>query len=276
MRQEQIEAVIEMLPKLQYGLDVNLKFSGVSEFEFTQELSVFDAFGVSLYHGWIADPENRITSELVRPLTYNHICYKIVEYDSLVEVKSDFRPSSEDEDIQENNRRVANNEILKSFLADTASQLTFTGLELLHRAMAEQQLAVFFRNNHFSTVYKDGGKLFLLVTDLGYADEPSVVWEGLDMIDGYDIIRKDLDNTLNINEFYSRMIFLTIYVGIPSILILVSDPCPRRHNNSSSSSSLSCTMIARTRTTSWRCRCRGRRRVAEYLCRSLCRVQGQR
>mmetsp|Transcript_26947 Transcript_26947/g.39917 ORF Transcript_26947/g.39917 Transcript_26947/m.39917 type:complete len:277 (+) Transcript_26947:819-1649(+) len=45
-------------------------------------------------------------------------------------------------------------------------------------------LCTFFRNNHFNTMLKRDGKLYLLVTDLGYIHEPSVVWELLDEIDG--------------------------------------------------------------------------------------------
>jgi hypothetical protein len=46
-------------------------------------------------------------------------------------------------------------------------------------------LCAFFRNNHFSTMLKKDGRLYLLVTDTGYAGEASVVWELLDEIDGY-------------------------------------------------------------------------------------------
>jgi hypothetical protein len=35
----------------------------------------------------------------------------------------------------------------------------------------ERELVVFFRNNHFSTVFKLHGALFLLVTDQGYLHE---------------------------------------------------------------------------------------------------------
>lgn len=41
-----------------------------------------------------------------------------------------------------------------NFLSTTASQLTYHGLCELNRVVAEGQLCVFFRNNHFSTMYK--------------------------------------------------------------------------------------------------------------------------
>ena len=49
----------------------------------------------------------------------------------------------------------------------------------LHRVTPERQLFVFFRNNHFSTLLKKNGELYLLVTDMGYLRESAVVWERL-------------------------------------------------------------------------------------------------
>ncbi len=54
----------------------------------------------------------------------------------------------------------------EQFLAETASQLSIFGLNSLKNKMRDGELAVFFRNNHFSTLIKHGDELFLLVTDL--------------------------------------------------------------------------------------------------------------
>ena len=48
---------VDLLPKLQTGLDVNVKFSSVSDFEYTKECIVFDLFNIALYHGWLVDPQ---------------------------------------------------------------------------------------------------------------------------------------------------------------------------------------------------------------------------
>ncbi|KAF1776870.1 Protein of unknown function DUF544 [Phytophthora cactorum] len=74
--------------------------------------------------------------------------------------------------------------VLDEFFNSTASQLTYYGLVKLHEGLRERQLCVFFRNNHFSTLFKFEGALYLLVTDAGYLDEPTVVWELLNEIDG--------------------------------------------------------------------------------------------
>jgi hypothetical protein len=68
--------------------------------------------------------------------------------------------------------------------------------------MVDGEYAVFFRNNHFSTLVKEGvsvhiylhtnclytisfqDKLYLLVTDAGYLDEKTVVWESLQSVSG--------------------------------------------------------------------------------------------
>lgn len=73
---------------------------------------------------------------------------------------------------------------IKDFFDRSSSQLTFYGLEMLHGYLKERQVAVFFRNNHFSTIIKHNSHLYTLATDSGYRDEGSIVWEKLDTCDG--------------------------------------------------------------------------------------------
>ncbi|KAL3312023.1 Ubiquitin carboxyl-terminal hydrolase MINDY-1 [Cichlidogyrus casuarinus] len=68
--------------------------------------------------------------------------------------------------------------------SSTSSQLTFFGLTALNKHLADGQLAVLFRNNHFSTVTKRNNDIYVLVTDMGFLHEPRVVWEALLAIDG--------------------------------------------------------------------------------------------
>lgn len=72
----------------------------------------------------------------------------------------------------------------QQWLDETSNQLTDYGLKCLNEGLQDEQLAVFFRNNHFNTIYKRSDGLYLLVTDLGYLSEPGVVWEKLDDVDG--------------------------------------------------------------------------------------------
>lgn len=73
---------------------------------------------------------------------------------------------------------------IEEFLSHTGHQLTHYGLSVLYENLPEGELCVFFRNNHFGTLTKHEGQLYLLVTDLGYANTPDICWEKLDMIDG--------------------------------------------------------------------------------------------
>lgn len=54
-----------VLHKLQTGLDVNVKFTGVRVFEYTPECIVFDLLDIPLYHGWLVDPQVRRTSLII-------------------------------------------------------------------------------------------------------------------------------------------------------------------------------------------------------------------
>ncbi len=88
------------------------------------------------------------------------------------------------EELKRNQEVETMGHVIRNFLNDTSHQLTIYGLEKLHDYISDGQFCVFFRNNHFSTITKHNGHLFLLVTDLGYANVNEVVWEKLDDING--------------------------------------------------------------------------------------------
>lgn len=158
---------IALLPKLQTGLDVNVKFSGVTHFEYTDTCVLFDLLNISLYHGWLTDPQGKEVWEAVGTLSYNQLVEKIITH----------KNSDQEEEARQS--LLAGN-----FLEESASQLTYHGLCELNSAMSEDELAVFFRNNHFSTIFKHKGELFVLVSDQGFLKETEVVWETLSNIDG--------------------------------------------------------------------------------------------
>ena len=60
---------------------------------------------------------------------------------------------------------------LQDFLDSTSSQLTEHGLCSLQQGLRPNELAVFFRNNHFNTLFLHKGVLHILVTDQGYEYE---------------------------------------------------------------------------------------------------------
>ncbi|XP_050263591.1 uncharacterized protein LOC126707901 isoform X1 [Quercus robur] len=75
-------------------------------------------------------------------------------------------------------------ELIRSFLKNNASQLTIYGLFCLQDGLKERELCVFFRNNHFSTMFKFDGELYLLATDQGYINQSDLVWEKLNEVNG--------------------------------------------------------------------------------------------
>ncbi|XP_050376088.1 uncharacterized protein LOC126793571 [Argentina anserina] len=75
-------------------------------------------------------------------------------------------------------------ELIRTFLKNNASQLTFFGLFCLQDGLKERELCVFFRNNHFSTMFKMNGELYLLATDQGYLNQHDLVWEKLNEVNG--------------------------------------------------------------------------------------------
>ncbi|KFM70026.1 Protein FAM63B, partial [Stegodyphus mimosarum] len=155
-----------VLPKLQTGLDVNVKFTGIGDFEYTPECIIFDLLRIPLYHGWLIDPQMTDVVKAVGKCSYNQLVEKIIN-----------SKSSLDAD-QATEALVAEN-----FLEKTASQLTYHGLCELTSHLKEDELCVLFRNNHFSSLIKHKNCLYQLVTDQGFLNE-NVVWETLNNIEG--------------------------------------------------------------------------------------------
>lgn len=70
---------IAILPKLQTGLDVNVRFTSVTDFEFTPELIVFDLLRIPLYHGWLVDPvSDPDAAAAIGSCSYNQLVDKII------------------------------------------------------------------------------------------------------------------------------------------------------------------------------------------------------
>lgn len=153
--------------KLQTGLDVNVRFTGVRDFEYTSECIIFDLLQIPLYHGWLVDPQNQAEVEAVGKCSYNQLVEKII-----------VQKTSDQPDL------VSQALVAEEFLDTSASQLTYHGLCELCTQLKEEELAVLFRNNHFTTLYKHKGELFQLVTDQGFLHESNVVWETLSNVEG--------------------------------------------------------------------------------------------
>ncbi|NXA33180.1 MINY2 hydrolase, partial [Eudromia elegans] len=165
--EQNMSDAMAILHKLQTGLDVNVKFTGVRVFEYTPECIVFDLLDIPLYHGWLVDPQVADVVKAVGNCSYNQLVEKIISCKQ-----------------SDNSELVSEGFVAEQFLNNTATQLTYHGLCELTSAVQEGELCVFFRNNHFSTMTKYKGQLYLLVTDQGFLTEEKVVWESLHNVDG--------------------------------------------------------------------------------------------
>lgn len=272
-QEKTLKDVAELLPTMLVGLDVNVRFHNITDFEYTVACAVFDMLDIVLVHGWLLDEQDHRTMHVVGNKSYNELIERLVDYravllsetnnktDNSVDVEkvTGVPEARQDEDDEEDKRPDAPSRgpslstqttamqnlsievdgahaldftvksphsttstispkkspsqqtvktmmterhisdadaldtattlleegpILEDFFNLTASQLSYYGLVKLHEGLRERKLCVFFRNNHFSTLFKFKGALYLLVTDAGYLDEPTVVWELLNEIDG--------------------------------------------------------------------------------------------
>ncbi|KAJ1954989.1 hypothetical protein GGI12_005667, partial [Dipsacomyces acuminosporus] len=215
---DDISVILSLLPTLSHGLDVDLQFSHIYDFALTPATQLFKAFNVDLVHGWVVDPESErfLSSVLLNDCrnSYEGAVEFIFTADELsngqvVEAQHGFEGIKHEQDddyyryddgsekesskIKElfnrhkgkhltgdQQQTVYNAVALNEWLNANATQLTEFGLRMLGTMLPNNHLCVFFRNNHFSTVYKRApGELFILCTDAGVAGDDRIVWESL-------------------------------------------------------------------------------------------------
>jgi ubiquitin carboxyl-terminal hydrolase MINDY-1/2 len=176
-----INEVMKIFPNLQFGMDVNPKFTaGPTGVEYTMELNAFDLLSIELVHGWLLEPDAQ-EYEWVGNNTYNQLVNIVIQGN---DASAALQQNPNVENHDQLSHQATQGSVIHHFLERSGHQLTQYGLQVLHEYVKEGDMVVFFRNNHFNTLTKYEGHLYLLVTDFGYADVASVVWEKLDVIDG--------------------------------------------------------------------------------------------
>lgn len=157
-------AVVEShLPALVSGLDVDLNLTDGTCSQEGLAHQLFEAFEIVFVHGWCREPDPRSIIDTV----FNDL----QTYDAL----QDFQ-------LRESTEVAAE---VQNWLLANGTQLTEYGLKKLDLVMSADLVSVFFRNNHFSTLYKGADHdFYLLITDREFSKHEKYVWQSLNSVSG--------------------------------------------------------------------------------------------
>lgn len=150
-------------------------------FENTREMRLYSTFAVPLIHGWIPPRNHPAFAALKRAARTYEDAQNLMFREEELEEKLQQRGLSQEEQVM-----LEDIASVKYFLSSTATQLTGYGLDTVTESMAPGSIAILFRNDHFSTLYRHprSGQVLTLVTDMGYAGHEEVVWESLVDVSG--------------------------------------------------------------------------------------------
>ncbi|KAH8883431.1 hypothetical protein GQ53DRAFT_663713 [Thozetella sp. PMI_491] len=153
-------------------------------FEATKEMALYSAFSIPLYHGWLPMKDEPAYEAFTRQAASYEDAQNLLFREEELEDKLS---SPAQQGLSEEEQQVYQDILtIKSFLSISATQITTWGLEVVTKAMEPGSVAILFRNDHFSTLYRHPQTLQLvgLVTDAGYATHDEVIWESLVDVNG--------------------------------------------------------------------------------------------
>lgn len=150
-------------------------------FEDTREMKLYSTFTIPLIHGWLPPRNHPAFASLKRSAKTYEDAQNLMFREEELEEKLQRQGLSPSEQVTLED--IAN---VKYFLSSTATQLTGYGLDTMTETLTPGSVAILFRNDHFSTLYRHprSGQLLTLVTDMGYAGHDEVVWESLVDVSG--------------------------------------------------------------------------------------------
>ncbi|KAG7887260.1 hypothetical protein KL936_004420 [Ogataea polymorpha] len=184
-----IGAILNVLPQLGTGLNVNLKVDSAVVTDFEDQtvsiLQLLDLFDLKMVHGFL------MTEPWAEYDTFDKIqdfLISVIDKHSNLELET--MPASEilELEVDDAEREILHKYVLyRDFLAQNSTQLTEAGLETLKqdsKLVPNNTFVIFFRNDHFNTLYKLENRLYLLANDEGYGS--GIVWEELKTVNGSD------------------------------------------------------------------------------------------
>ena len=150
-------------------------------FEETKEMRLYSTFNIPLMHGWVPPKDTPAYEAFSRSAPSFEDAQNIQFAESELEDKLRHEGLSDSEQ-----QTLQDVHTIKLFLSNWPTQLTDYGLQAISKTLRPGQIAILFRNDHFSTVYKEPkhGGLMTLVTDAGYSSHDEIVWESLVDVNG--------------------------------------------------------------------------------------------
>ncbi|KAI5965278.1 uncharacterized protein KGF55_001498 [Candida pseudojiufengensis] len=182
---EIIDQLLLQLPKLHTGLDVNPNLI-TGDFELNLASTLFHIFGLVFKHGWVIGEETKLISddddneEKDNDYKLHCIMNELKTFDKIQDYLFLEHP---------NQSVVLNQELIRNWLDLNCTQLTDQGLKKLDLLLESSQFIIFFRNNHFNTLFKKSSmEFYLLVTDSNFSDSKNktnkLIWQSLNSING--------------------------------------------------------------------------------------------
>lgn len=150
-------------------------------FEETREMKLYSTFNIPLMHGWLPRRDSPAYASFDRSAKTYEDAQNIQFHEEELEDKLNSSGLTiEEQHLFEDLHTI------KEFLSTWPTQLTDYGLNVLSEHLSSGQFAILFRNDHFSTIYKEplSQQILTLVTDAGYSTHEEIVWESLVDING--------------------------------------------------------------------------------------------
>lgn len=173
-----LDVLLESLPLLHTGLSVNpnLITGDFSSSDLSTRL--FKKFDLIFKHGWCIDHVQSEASTFI-PNKSTGLFETLQTFDQIQDLLL-----NEDEDTKDDRL------ILSEWLQNNKTQLTKIGLSKLNDELQKDDFIIFFRNNHFNTLYKrKDNEFYLLITDCSFnfkSSKKQVVWQSLISVSGSD------------------------------------------------------------------------------------------
>lgn len=165
--------IMDILPLLDSGLLINPSLDHIEVSDFgdysSPILNILQLFKLRLYHAFIM-PSDLLIKMKVK-----------IQLKPTFDTCQDYLVSHIDDDPPDELSRLIN-----EFLENNKTEMSENGYQLLLESLQNDEIFLFFRNDHFNTCIKHDGVIYSLVTDIGYLNQPDIVWLPLSINDEGD------------------------------------------------------------------------------------------